>query len=660
MASAQRVIDWFQQWRQKGVFEHTKTEYDKIEAQQHEEEKMITEKYSFPCVFPQLKDRYIDTTKIQSKILEGIFDSQVLYGMMCANNTITMLPDRSIASANIRRYFSNLRRIGGESAEGIAMTASVETDDNKPFVVKTSKKNDALSVSVMLHEYFIGVFGTNTLRSQIPNFAYIYGIFKCSPPFIQDSTQQVTSYCQNEKEQVNYVLYENIQNTQTLRKMITTGLDINGFLEILTQLVLSEELAYQRFDYTHRDLHTENVLIKTLKEPIVIEYPTKHGKVYLRTKYIAYIIDQGRAHIQVDGRHFGYSLANYVISPNESYPMYDIYKIVMGCLNDANGQIRRSNPDLKSDDSNRQMINKSLFMALRQLINYWTKEENDINYTTLYLIDVEPYYYSLPSLEEFKGSLLPFFKYMKQQFPTIETFTSSVKYPSISIYGCLPNNNCMTFEKGLEMFTMKEDEHISDPYVFADVLIKNSNIKGTNQSRLDDSKVNLYNRVLISGRKYYIDYLSTLIRSINVLSQHFYKLEGTIAAVSIQNNIYSNLQFSKTVMDLYRTFVDKAVECITVMTDVSYEFELVKLINEAYPDLAAGIDPVHRITYTEYTNKLYQKLKPSVDKANRWIKIIKDDQQWLQKQKLTSHDSVKFYNKLNEFTLAIDYINLTP
>ena len=44
----------------------------------------------------------------------------------------------------------------------------------------------------------------------LPNFAYIYGGFKCSGPILNDNNK-VVDWCVNNNYSVNYILYENYQ-----------------------------------------------------------------------------------------------------------------------------------------------------------------------------------------------------------------------------------------------------------------------------------------------------------------------------------------------------------------------------------------------------------------------------------------------------------------
>ena len=232
----------------------------------------------------------------------------------------------------IRLYIHNLRQIGGESANGYALLGDFENAKDM-LIVKTSKHPNE---DDLLHELVIGLYGTNKLRQYVPNFSYIYGGFKCSPPLIDPDTKKVVSWCLNNQNAVNYVLYENINPSVSMATFIKTctGKD---FLNIYMQILYALRLAFKLIDFTHYDLHNENVLLRTIdKEKFQIAYETERGVEYIITDRIPVIIDYGYSHMVYETKHFGknggvpFSIFSY-----RSWIIHDLYKFLMFCLMSA-------------------------------------------------------------------------------------------------------------------------------------------------------------------------------------------------------------------------------------------------------------------------------------------------------------------------------------
>ncbi|HKZ42560.1 MAG TPA: hypothetical protein VJ044_16475, partial [Candidatus Hodarchaeales archaeon] len=262
------------------------------------------------------------------------------------------------------------------------------------FVVKSPRRIDPELRLNQIHEYFIGAFGTNKLRDRIPNFSFVLGFFQCSPPYIDEKAyltgpggpgaggkkdRQSLTYCQNDspENEVNYLLYENVANATTLHDFIMEGATFEDYLNILVQVTLALDLAYQEFDFTHYDLHHENVLVRTLDQDIYIPYVVRADgtQAYLKTRYVATIIDFGRCHIKYEGQHYGYDLVQYGLFPDRSYPMYDLYKLLMFSLSTALFGDRDNQGYAGLTDaqlSERRMIhNEDIFNRGKELISYF-------------------------------------------------------------------------------------------------------------------------------------------------------------------------------------------------------------------------------------------------------------------------------------------------
>lgn len=192
------------------------------------------------------------------------------------------------------------------------------------FIVKTSHKEDEMS-----HEAIIGIYALNKLRSKIPNFMHTYGTYISSIPVIDDKNH-VILWCKSSVNLITHIVLENINDGINLKDMaptITSEIFLNIYLQVLNAI----NVAYKDCDFTHYDLHPGNIIVQKLDKYIDIPLYNKDGSItYLKTCYLARIIDYGLSHAYIDGIHFGnYSYRNHNIDGESSFPIYDAYKLLL-------------------------------------------------------------------------------------------------------------------------------------------------------------------------------------------------------------------------------------------------------------------------------------------------------------------------------------------
>lgn len=344
-----------------------------VEDQQEKEEETLISSTT-ACDVPMLsalRDHIGGLQAVQLKdfAVNQLQNPYAMKATMCIADSIFYTSPFDIGSLylnnRIRLYIHNLRQIGSESAEGYALISDFENAKDL-FVVKVSRSP---TDDTLLHELVIGLYGTNRLRQYIPNYAYIYGGFKCSPPLIDPDTKKVVTWCLHNTNPVNYVLYENINPSVPVSKYIETCTG-KEFINVYMQILYALRLGLKVIDFTHYDLHYENVLLRLpsiAQNPTIgqigttgvgffqIAYETERGAEYIRTQYIPTIIDYGFSQIKTAdvldangrvvraGKHFGKSgFVPFSIFSYRSWIMHDLYKFLMFCLMGAYQQNNQS------------------------------------------------------------------------------------------------------------------------------------------------------------------------------------------------------------------------------------------------------------------------------------------------------------------------------
>lgn len=293
----------------------------------------------------------LDPDKLQEDVTQKFYNVGVMEAASCVIESIIYSPPEDVGTPYhnnlINEYIKKLKRIGAESANGYAMLG--DFDGMKDFFVDKVSK-DPLD-DTLIHEIVVGLYGTNKLRKYIPNFSYVYGGMKCSPPLIDPETKKIVYSCLDNNNLVNYVLYENVAPAISMREYVRKC-SVNDFLNAFVQTLYSLRLANKMIDYTHYDLHSENLLIRdpklTTGGNFQIKYETENGEEYLESSFIATFIDYGYSHIKTEdiidekkgiiykGQDFGvHGRIHASIFPNRSWIIYDAYRLLMDCMSEA-------------------------------------------------------------------------------------------------------------------------------------------------------------------------------------------------------------------------------------------------------------------------------------------------------------------------------------
>ncbi len=287
------------------------------------EDKIVTMQGHCPNnVIDRLKIRTFQlNTEIMNNYL-NMFDSNYQDGVGCLVDALVS-NDQPIQNGRLNRWIADIQHITDPSSDKTAVYRLINIDQHPLFVVKVATEDDSLA-----HEAVVGMGAINKLRMFVPNFMQTYGVFRCNPPVIDDNNKLVT-WCSGTNRSVNYLVLENIPG-KSLRKMAPS---ITGpeFINIYIQVVNALAVAHTYFDFTHYDLHADNVMIQTLPFNISIPiYIDREIVGHIVTNMLAKIIDYGFSYAEIETVPFGnYGYENvFAIYTDRSYPMHDAYKLL--------------------------------------------------------------------------------------------------------------------------------------------------------------------------------------------------------------------------------------------------------------------------------------------------------------------------------------------
>lgn len=270
------------------------------------------------------------------------------------DNDIYVNVDRLADIRRVREYITRLQKIGEASVSGDVFNTEL------PLVIKVAQFGKDRVNLELFHEFFVGM-QLNKLRSNffnsdgnfggagvpgkpgtsaVPNFMFVYGLFRC------EMVRGADHFCRSFSDPANYLLIEKITGPSILELFLAYMNDGRDqlVLSMIVQIICALHIAYTRTNFCHYDLHLGNILVRNLTEIIYsrpnviprkndfvyIPYFAEKMNFYVKAKVLPTIIDYGRAHVN---DQYGNSYGNYMtenpdVEPLNARPICDLYKFV--------------------------------------------------------------------------------------------------------------------------------------------------------------------------------------------------------------------------------------------------------------------------------------------------------------------------------------------
>jgi len=225
-------------------------------------------------------------------------------------------------SKKIQNCVKKMEKIQVKSKEGFIYITDFFTS-NIQVIIKIPQNSNNFDSKV--REYFIGIKSLNNLRNITPTFVYTLGAFSCPKP---SKNGKISS----ENKNTAYVLYEKIPGESFNTILKNDQLNFKEWLILFFQLLLGLEIAQRTTRFTHFDMHTDNVMVRThgvYSYTIPLDMKTYSIN---NPKSVPVIIDFGATTTYVDGKYIGsydyikHGMLNFMI------PGHDMYKFMISCI----------------------------------------------------------------------------------------------------------------------------------------------------------------------------------------------------------------------------------------------------------------------------------------------------------------------------------------
>lgn len=521
----------------------------------------------------------IDPENFKSLIRENFYNNNLMKSILCVTNSIFFsepIEKGNIApNQRIRRWIKQLLKIGQPSVEGVAFRASFDKTDDV-FVIKAPRSHNV----DLTHELIVGL-QLNKLRGLVPNFAYVFGGFMCSEPILSSdaSRKSPLGWCNLEYPAVEYIVYENIVPSVSMEQYCKTA-SFPDWLSKYMQILFALKLAHDTLDYTHYDLHYQNVLIRTTGISY-IPYNTEMGVVYIKTDGVATIIDYGYSHIKLPEGHIGVSDTNLVahsIYPNTSFQLHDAFKLLMFSALSA-------------------YMNKNvtLLEGINRIFPFFDYSEDIV--TALGALRTPAYSLAYTSKTS-KVELSDLIIYIVENIPEYNSVIQYQVPSSAKILGCIGTDLCMSTEQTIHKLGLDKGIHIDTVFDFCDIV---SELEQEGNMQEIENVIKYFDVTTAYANA--IEDLNQLINKLNDKSKNLYIFTFSNLSDIMNPKVYSDFRlYLQNIFEIYDTYqqIQVIMECLVTLSKY-YQLDAEQIqmsedyIESYYEDFLKIIDSVKLI-----------------------------------------------------------------
>lgn len=340
----------------------------------------------------------IDNMKIIEKLQTEFYNINFMESIRCIIDMI-LTKNESESEESLRerihQFIDKGKGFGAQSANG----AAIKTDfkqHNKTLADKNSlNKKDITGMFVMKyprspfksremdHEVSIGLKGLNKLREYDNyHFSWTYTSIE-EGPAVFDDEKNIIGWANQNEIKVKYALYENIDKAKEFKSINNT----NDLIQEYLMITLGCLDAYNRTNFTHYDLHNENVLRRHVSDiPIYVKETHRDKDIFIKSNSgnLPVAIDYGMSHITCsDGTDINIlspdGFFSYLGTTRKGNNICDSYKLICMMLNEYAFQINSLPPAPKNNPTQKMYFNRSTFKV------------NDL---MIMCVDILQYFYS--------------------------------------------------------------------------------------------------------------------------------------------------------------------------------------------------------------------------------------------------------------------------
>jgi Txe/YoeB family toxin of Txe-Axe toxin-antitoxin module len=249
-------------------------------------------------------------------------------------------------SKKIQNCVKKMEQLQVKSKEGFIYITDFFSSDIQ-VVIKIPQNSNSFNSKV--REYFIGIRSLNNLRYLTPTFVYTLGAFSCPKPSKKGKIGQTNKI-------TPYVLYEKVPGDSFHTLLKNDKLDFKKWLILFFQLLLGLEIAQRESRFTHFDMHSDNVMVRSDNVSTYTISLDMTTYTVNDPESVPVIIDFGASTTYIEGKYIGcydyikHGMLNFMV------PGHDMYKFMISSI--------------------RKTTNKKLKEKLISLFHFYQKDDD--------------------------------------------------------------------------------------------------------------------------------------------------------------------------------------------------------------------------------------------------------------------------------------------
>jgi len=351
----------------------------------------------------------IKNEKVDAELLERLFFMACLH-----SKDITIPFEYSKGQINLiktgkKEWLTDLKPFGSKSKQGVVSKSLIF--DTFYIVVKKAKTTRFDEIT--FRDFCVGI-NLNKILNEAPFFVRTLGAFEYKHQF--------------------HIATEFIDGISLKFFLQKKSSSFDDFLNIFFQLLLGLEIAQNRLNFSHYDLHTDNVIlvhtprasIDHMNQPFQVSL---YGRTFtINYRYKPVMIDFGLSSVHAKGHTLGQKSLETKGIFNHLSPGYDIYIFLLFCLDTV------------------QTSNISIFKGITDLLTFFQAETQ----TSMDLLTNN----HIKSLKKGVANLIPnqFIEYILQNYSDSLEVDVELKQYNNQCLGCQP-----TFLKLKKIFDTKNE-----------------------------------------------------------------------------------------------------------------------------------------------------------------------------------------------------------
>jgi hypothetical protein len=569
------------------------------------------------CPINEIKDKFnledIYMPNI-SKILSKKFaNGPDMKALLCVFNKILFSEGSSKTeyglkkpSVEVKKWFKKIKKLSVNSNSSFVYLVNIFTVQ---IIIKTYKNKGLKSINDILREYLIGINSINSLRYKVPSFMYTFGAFSCNIPNDKGEIE-LEKLCNNKKEEAVYVMYEKIKGI-TLKKLLRSNnkkddISFKTWLEIFMQILLGLEVAQRDIEFTHFDLHTDNIMLNTKNTTYEINLDN-YTYIINNPLIKPVIIDFGLSTSRIDNRPIGsFDFPNYGML-NFMVPGYDMFKLLCFCCINAKEK-------------------KHLFEPMLEIFSFYQEDD--------------PYYIYKTGLNGLNDSLNEYCK--KASYSKLATYTPLMMYEWL--YNKYEMSDTILKKPRTNFIKLEYHSYLKE---YNDIFVDKHNEKALDNSinSIKDSLsyiVSLYSLKTIEKMSIFsINFERKIKQLIDIIKtkEHLIEIDKKILEKVFKINIPIQQKLDSCIEEIFDISIRnnkphiKLETCNKLFTIISYQKEMEPYLNIYYTILELNIvDKFNEWIHKFESSELFQFYKKNVGKterAKRWCITLKNSIEWI-------------------------------